>query len=486
MVEINFRIKFLFFLFVFSFFITVLRLFQIQVIGNERFVKLAKRQFPQIRIWKPRRGNIYDSKGRLLVFNIDDKKRAVPEGEGWEPLIGFLNWKRSGASGIEYYWEDVLKGDVREIKWIKDGKGRKVIRVGCLNVLKEEGNSIFLSVDRSIQYKVYSFLKQQVDRLSANWGIGIVQEVKTGRILAFVYADRKEKKKYISSPIVSRFFEPGSTFKIIPAAVAIEENIVRPEDKFWCEEGEYNVDGFPIRDHEKYEWLTFKEIIEHSSNIGISKISELIGKEKLYFYIKKFGFGNYTGIRLPGETKGLLRKPREWSGLSIYRISFGQEIGVTALQLISAYSAIANNGILLEPHIVDKIETSDGRIVKKFKTFEVRRVISEKTSRVLKDFLRGVVENGTGKKAELKGYGICGKTGTAQKFDPELNTYSKDKYVSSFCGFFPKKNPVFSILIVFDEPEKRYYGGDSAAPVFKEVAEFLVNYFGIPPEKNEI
>ncbi|RLD17200.1 MAG: hypothetical protein DRI36_04560, partial [Caldiserica bacterium] len=255
------RIRIILFIFILSFFVVISRLFQIQVIGYKRFSQLAKKQFPKVNIWKPRRGNIYDSKGRIVALTVEEGERFIPEGEGLEVFVGFLNWKGEGASGIEYLFNDVLKGEVKKVKWMRDVRGRKILRVNCGDVLKEEGNSIYLTIERPVQYKLYSLIKEALIKYNGNWAAGIVQDVYSGEIIGFSYVDRSNRKKWISNPLITRFFEPGSTLKIIPAAAAIEEGVFSPQDKFWCEEGVFEIFDFPIKDHEKYGWLTFKEII---------------------------------------------------------------------------------------------------------------------------------------------------------------------------------------------------------------------------------
>src|SRR3989339_147491 len=284
------RIKILFFCYAGLFALVALRLFQIQVINGERFKKMAESQFPCFRIFQPQRGNIYDCRGKLIASSLNEKERIVPREEGWESLLGFLNWEGRGASGLEYYWDSVLQGETEKIKWITDSVGRPIIRKSHMEVLKSKGNSLFLSIDRAVQYKSYQVLKKQVEQYGANWGMVLIGEVATGQLRAAVYYDKARKNRFLSNPVVGQFIEPGSTFKIVTAAAALEEKLVRPGDRFWCEEGLYQLGDFPVRDHEKYGWLTFQGIIENSSNIGTAKISEIVGKEKLYFYAKRFGF----------------------------------------------------------------------------------------------------------------------------------------------------------------------------------------------------
>ncbi|NQS99981.1 MAG: hypothetical protein HQ595_02760, partial [Candidatus Omnitrophica bacterium] len=274
---------------------------------------------------------------------------------------------------------------------------------------------------------------------------------------------------------ITDIFEPGSSFKFVTAAGALEENIVSAEDKFFCEWGKYRTGGRILHDYKSYGELSFQEVVERSSNIGMAKVAQLLSEELLYDYIKDFGFGQPTGIDLPGEVVGIIRKPSRWSATSISSIPMGQEVAVTPIQLLSAVSAVANDGVLLKPKIIKSIQHRDGQVIKIYPTQKVRRVISTQTAQSLKQILAGVVENGTGKKAKVPGYKTAGKTGTAQKAKPQGGYYQR-KYVSSFIGFVPADRPVISILVVLNEPYPRYFGGTVCAPVFKNIAVETLRY----------
>jgi len=280
---------------------------------------------------------------------------------------------------------------------------------------------------------------------------------------------------------VTDSFEPGSTFKMILTAAAIEEKIANQNDIFFCENGEYEIGGRVIHeanDH-KYKWLTLKEIVGKSSNIGVIKVAQRLGAKNFYDYILKFGIGSKTNINLPGESAGKVRDIKEWSGVSLASISFGQEVSVTPLQLITAVSAIANGGILMKPYAIKAVE-KDGMLANEFKPEVVRRVISEKTSRELSEILEYTVRYGTGQKAILEGYDVAGKTGTAQKASPDKKGYSEDKFISSFIGYVPSRNPRIAILVIIDEPEGVAWGGEVAAPAFREIARQSLRYLKVP------
>jgi cell division protein FtsI (penicillin-binding protein 3) len=257
--------------------------------------------------------------------------------------------------------------------------------------------------------------------------------------------------------------------------------VVRPTDLFHGENGAIVVNGTTIRDHESHGWLTVREILAQSSNVGAIKISQKFGKSLFYHYISSFGFGTVTGVDVPGETPGLIRRPKAWSALSLSVLSLGQEISVTPVQLAAAFGAVANGGQLLRPHVVSGMRTPDGRIVRSVEPVAVRRVISAETSHTMLDMLGSVVEQGTGKEAALPAHTVAGKTGTAQKVDSATGRYSHRKVVASFMGAVPAESPRLVILVIIDEPELHRWGGAIAAPAFREIAAEAVKYLKIPP-----
>jgi cell division protein FtsI (penicillin-binding protein 3) len=270
-------------------------------------------------------------------------------------------------------------------------------------------------------------------------------------------------------------FEPGSVFKIVTATAALESGKVSEGDKFFCENGSYQVANHILHDHRPHGWLTFREVFEQSSNIGVAKIAQRLGSDTLYRYVKLFGFGAKSGIDMPGEIQGMVKEPRTWSKTSIVAIPMGQEVGVTALQLADAISAIANGGQLMRPYIVKEIRDRHGETIKVFAPLVIRRVASPNTIIRIKRILAGVIEEGTGKLAKVDGFSCAGKTGTAQKIEPN-GTYSHNKYVASFIGFAPLEEPLVAIVVVVDEPHPYYFGGVVAAPVFKNVAGQALRY----------
>jgi cell division protein FtsI (penicillin-binding protein 3) len=270
-------------------------------------------------------------------------------------------------------------------------------------------------------------------------------------------------------------FEPGSVFKIVTASAALEEKKVNEQNRFFCENGVYRVGNHLLHDHTPHGWLTFTEVVEESSNIGTTKIAQLIGPDLVYKYVRKFGFGSKNGIDMAGEINGSIKEPRFWSKTSIGAIPIGQEVGVTALQLVCAYSAIANGGKLMKPYIVKSIKDKFGQVIKSFSPVVARQVISADTAARMRKILTGVIEEGTGRMAKMEGFSAAGKTGTAQKLEPN-GAYSHNKFIGSFVGFAPAEEPLIAIVVTIDEPHPYYYGGVVAAPVFKHVAEDVLRY----------
>jgi len=424
---------------------------------------------------------------------VNEGKRFYPENELASQVIGLAGLDNQGLSGIENSFDRILRRKTKKTVRRKDGFGRELIAADTTYQSEVSGCGVVTTIDRVIQYIAEVELRKAYDNTKAKLATIIVQDCKTGEILALANfpsfngnSSSSEKCKYLKNPAVSSIFEPGSTFKPIVAAALLEENLVTLEDRFYCEGGVYLFNGIPIRDHEGEDWLTFVQVLEKSSNIGMAKAGQMLGKNKLYQYARDFGFGNFTGIRLPGETPGILKKPKDWSEISLSRLSFGQGVGVTAIQLISAFSCLANGGVLMEPMIVKRFVDPGGKVVKEFQPCPVRRVISHKTAKTLTNILCGIVKKGTGKEARIMGYKVAGKTGTAQKFDPATGKYSDTNYIASFIGYLPAEQPKVTILVVLDEPQGFYWGGSVAAPVFARVGVKIMRYLGIPPDSQEM
>ncbi len=427
---------------------------------------------------------------------VREQKRYYPNGPLACHLLGAVGLDNTGLSGIEQTMDAHLKGKFVTLTQLRDGKGRRMNPAFDENP-NPDAKTITLTIDRGLQYYAEKELKAGVEENLAKSGMIILQNPKTGEILAMAsYPDfdpnllskgappENFDKKSLGNPAICQLFEPGSTFKVVTLAAAIEEKSVAPGDLFNCENGKWKIAGSEINDHEPSGTLSVSQILEKSSNIGTAKIGLKLGREKLYRYARAFGFGTRTGIAVPGETEGLFRDPKKWSPLSLPILSFGQEIGVTAIQMVGAYSAIANGGALLEPQIIRGVESdAPGGETSAFSPRVVRQAVSPETAAVLREMMRKVVDQGTGVKAQVPGYSVCGKTGTAQKLDPRTKKYSKEKYVASFCGFMPADNPLLVCLVILDEPRRTYWGGETAAPIFSRVMSRAAQVLGIPPTK---
>jgi cell division protein FtsI/penicillin-binding protein 2 len=285
----------------------------------------------------------------------------------------------------------------------------------------------------------------------------------------------------LKNSAVSDVFEPGSTFKIVAVSAALEENKITLHETFYLENGKMKIGAHIVNDDHKIKgYASLSRAFEQSSNIAMVKIAQKLDKKLFYDYIRKFGFYALTGIDLPGEAKGILLEEKKWSSLSLPSISFGQEIGVSALQLINAYCAIANGGVLMKPLLIKNIENAPEDNFLHFAPKEIRRAVSEETAVEIKKLLKNVVEKGTGKSAKTQGYDVGGKTGTAQKYDAKIKQYSKKHYIASFCGMLPALNPEIVILVILDEPKGDYYASSVAAPVFSRIAKRTAQYLEIP------
>jgi cell division protein FtsI (penicillin-binding protein 3) len=418
------------------------------------------------------------------VYLMNESMRAYPNRELASQTLGFVNMNGDGSAGIEMKYDKDLKGTDGLFSFDVDAR-RQSFHV---NVEKPpvQGHSLILSIDKSIQYITDRELAAGVENAHARAGTAIVMESDTGRILALsnyppfncnTYS--KYEPDLWRNRAVSDMFEPGSTFKVVVAAAALETKLTRPDELIDCQNGSITLSRHPFRDHKPYGLLTFKEVLEHSSNVGAVKLGLRLGQQRLYEALRNFGFGSETGVDLPGEIVGLVRDWHDWSGLSIGAISFGQEVGVTSMQILTAINAIANGGFRVRPSIVDRIIDENHNTV-----FERRpertQLISPRTAETVTEAFEGVVLRGTGKRAALEGYRAAGKTGTAQK---SINgRYSKEKYLSSFIGFAPLPNPRVTILVQIDEPTNGYYGGDVSAPYFRNIAQEVLLQLRIPPD----
>jgi cell division protein FtsI (penicillin-binding protein 3) len=423
------------------------------------------------------------------IFLVKEPKRFYPNGQLAAHLLGFVGADANGLEGLENRYDDILKGKPEKLAWARDAKGKKIfLRVGNNEAKKDESVNIVLTIDSRIQYLVETHLKDAVVSKGAKGGLAIVMDPKTGEILAMANEagfnpnniNGLTPEKWRNRAITD-YFDPGSTFKPFLVAGALEEKTIRESEKFYCEDGNYTVANRVIHEanRKRHGQLSVRDILKYSSNIGSVKIAQKMGKEKFYQYIDNFGFGMKTGIDLPGESPGLVRPVKKWTKVDTATIAFGQGVSVTAIQMITAMSAIANGGVLMKPYILRSVTDKNNVPIKMYNPTVVRKVISVETAKRLTNMLTEVVgsADGTGKNANIVNVAVAGKTGTSQKFDFSLGEYSSEKVRTSFMGFFPADNPQVAILVILDEPQRDKWGGVAAAPVFKSIGEQILNCF---------
>ena len=430
------------------------------------------------------------------VHLVQEPRRFYPHRELACHLLGFAGLDSTGLDGLESKYDEYLKGVPKKVVWGRDARGRKIyLSDDSGSAVDDRSCSLFLTIDSKIQYIVESQLKKAIEDTGAKGGTVIVMDPGTGEVLAMANEPLFNPNEFSIYPADARrnravtdCFDPGSVFKPFVAAAALEEGLVTETDIFDCENGSYTVGNRVIHDaqNEKFQELNLPDIIKHSSNIGSVKIAEKLGKEKFYHYITMFGFGSKTGIDLPGESRGILRNSKDWTDVDFATIAFGQGVSVTAIQLVTAMSAIANDGVLMKPHVVRCMVDKKGSVVKEIEPVAVRRVISPETSHRITSILTDVVEEGTGGNARIVNLSVAGKTGTSQKFDFDLGRYSARKVEASFIGFFPAEDPQMVILVMLDEPKIHRWGGAAAAPVFREVSEQILRCFNNSMELREV
>ncbi len=426
---------------------------------------------------------------------VKEAKRFYPKRDIAAKIIGFCGIDNQGLYGLEYYYDKEIGPKTSRFNVVKDALGRPISMPDAVAIFEKSAPyDLALTIDERIQYITEKALERQVKRFHAKGGVAVVMNPVTGDILAIAEQPKYNPNNYAKytaewwkSKAVSNAIEPGSTFKLFVAASALEANLASPDETIDCENGRYKIAGryFKEAQNHKYNLLTVSEIIEKSSNIGTIKIAERLGAERLISGLKLFGFGSKTGIDLPGESAGLLRGTSDWSSWSLPSISFGQEVAITPVQLVTALSAFANGGYIIRPRIV-KAYYRNGKLEKTLPSKIIRRAISKKTALAITEMMVGVVKHGTGKRAAVPGFTVAGKTGTAQKADPGGGGYSKDKFIASFAGFFPAEKPRLAIVVIVDEPEKTIWGGSVAAPAFSEIAIRSARILRIPGTETEV
>jgi cell division protein FtsI/penicillin-binding protein 2 len=417
-------------------------------------------------------------------------RRFYPYNTYGSQLLGFTDIDDQGISGLELQYEKKLRGEAGWTFLMADAHRRFGYHVDLPQVLPKPGHDIVLTLDKNFQTIVDDELEQGVKSHNANFGMAVLMNPNTGEVLAMSSTPGFNLNKPSRSTAEQRrnrtitdIFEPGSTFKVFPAAALLQENLKKPNDIVFCENGSFKFYDHVVHDTKKYGWLSFKKVVENSSNIGMVKLTADLSSRTFYRYIKNFGFDSQTGINLQGEATGMLSKPGQFSGISKGVISFGQEIGVTALQMVTAFSALINGGTLMRPYVVQNLIDSDRSVIEETKPVVIRQVISKEVSEILKGFLLDAVRRGTGKKVNIEDVLVGGKTGTAQKYNRKTKRYKRNAYLSSFIGFAPYDSPKYVLGIFIDEPRPRYYGGDVAAPIFSEILKRLIKF--APTEDSE-
>ena len=445
-----------------------------------------KRRF----IWIARRLDA-DVAAKITALNLPgihqqlEPKRFYPNGSLAAHVLGYVGLDGQGLGGVEQSYNEKISGEPGQLFIEKDASGKPY---ESYEITAKPGQTVVLTIDQSIQYLAEQALQGAVERSHAKSGTVIVLDPRSGDILALANAPTFDPNKVAEAKPETRsnwalqnIYEPGSTFKIVAFSAAIEKKLAKPEDHIDCQMGAITVAGRLVHDHKPFGLLTIAEALAKSSNVAAIKLGLRVGDPTMYEYIKRFGFGSKTGIELPGETVGILRKVERWQPSSIGSIAIGQEVGVTPVQMVAAFGALANDGVRIAPHLIREVRSGDGTVVYRAEP-EQHRVISTETAVSLRGMLEGVTLNGTAKKAQLDGYSAAGKTGTAQKIDPKTKAYSHTKFVGSFVGFAPVSNPQVAIIVVIDEPAGAYHGGDVAAPVFREVAEQILPALGVEPD----
>ena len=418
---------------------------------------------------------------------LPEPLRLYPNRELAAHVLGFEGVD-GGLEGVERSWNELLAGTPGKAIVGRDALGREVVTQHVL-VAPAAGQGVMLTLDKTIQYIAEREIDAAYRRTQARAAMVVVMDPRTGDVLAIAVRPTFNPNAFLDVPsrdvwrnrVVTDPFEPGSTFKVILAAAALEEGVVRPDDRIWAENGQITIAKTTIHDWKKYGWLTFAEVLQHSSNVGSIKVGMALGRDRYYRYMTAFGFGALTGVGLAGESRGLLREPGRWSALSLPTLSLGQEVSVTALQITAAFGAVANDGVLMQPRLVRATFDTDGRETRRLEPRAVRQVVSPDTARTLRRLLARVVENGTGHFAVIPGYDVGGKTGTAQKLDPATHRYSRAPGVLSFIGMVPADEPRLVMLVMLDEPKNEKWGSEAAAPIFSAIGAEVLRYLDVPP-----
>ncbi|HUI93642.1 MAG TPA: penicillin-binding transpeptidase domain-containing protein [Chitinivibrionales bacterium] len=485
----------------------VARLFYIQVLRNKEFAAESRKQAQQRVILVAKRGDLRDRRGRVLSTSVGSQlvlpaemlgpqdlpadsarqrialRRVYPFGDAAGAVLGYVGKDGSGLGGAEFFFDKQLRGENGWAIVMRDGRNRKYPTIDLPRKQPEPGADVYLTLDIDIQKIAENVVRQSVAALAAKGGMCIVMEPASGAILAMVNEPAFNPNMPARYALDARLnkcigytFEPGSTFKTVTAACALQEGVRKETDIIDGNQGVYEVYDEKIRDEKPYGRLTFSDALAYSSNVCFAKVANDIGNDRLYKYARDFGFGSQTGVQLPGEECGVVHPIEKWSGRTRVTMAIGQEVGVTLLQMSLLFAAIANGGVLVEPRIVGTVRAAGGTMLDSTAVKPVRRVVSREVAGRLTAILRTVVTKGTGVKAAIPGIAVAGKTGTAQKFDKEAGTYSNLLGWASFIGFAPAENPLLLCAVVIDEPQHGEMGGMAAAPAFQKIMSQIISH----------
>lgn len=422
------------------------------------------------------------------IYFLEEHRRSYPRGTLAANVIGYVGVDGEGLAGIEHSMDHDVRGRPGKVTLLRDARRGMYLVGGEGPNRPVDGHDVVLTIDSVVQFIAERALAKTIEQYRAAAGTAIVMDARDGSILAMASNPTFDPNHFRNSRpnawrnrAVQDLYEPGSTFKVVAAAAGLQERLITPSQIVDCGNGSVRIANVEINEHGGHAWqfLPFEDVLVNSSNVGMVRIGNALGNRRLYDYCRKFGFGERTGISLPGEAQGLLRSPEKWSLVSSASISIGQEIGATPLQVVRAMGVIANGGLRVEPRIVRRVLDERGNAVHEQRPANPVRVISERTAAVMNEILKSVVRRGTGKNAALADHVVAGKTGTAQKAG--RGGYSPDRFVASFAGYVPADRPRLVILVSVDEPRVDQYGGTIAAPAFREIAEAALRYLGEPP-----
>jgi cell division protein FtsI/penicillin-binding protein 2 len=473
------------------------RLVQVQIVEAGSFREEARSQQERTLVVPATRGAILDREGNSLALTLPadargtrEAERLYPQGRLASQVVGATSADGRGIEGIELAMETLLQGragsrvvgaNARGYRYsIPDGRVRQ----------PEDGANVVLTLDATLQAVLERELRRTVESTDASAATGVLLHPRTGEVLAMAtwptYDPERARKSSASARrnrAITDIAEPGSTFKIVTAAACLEEGLVDRDTRVDSGKELELAGGERLRTREDEGPVTLEEMLVLSVNTATARFARIVGKDLMYEYARAFGVGCVTGIELPGEVSGILRRPKHWSGRSLETISIGQEVAMTPLQLASAYAAIANNGVMMRPHIVRETRSAAGKTLSRSHERRVRRVLSARTAHTLTDMLTEVVESGTGQTARVPGVLIAGKTGTAQRVDPVTAKYDPSRHVASFAGFFPSDAPEIVGVVVIDRPAGEGWGAQIAAPCFRRVVEGILFARSEPPAR---